>query len=205
MRCDEYRELLFERLAGELAPEQELNCTAHEASCVVCRAELAEFRSVSQKLRAGWPSEDVMPLSVGLPPAGNRNWLDVAGTWFARASAVTVMACLLALVLVRPAVHLDRGGIQFAFDRAPQTAAVAGVSEQQVKALVQAAVDQRAAHAQPAALPEKKAEDGRVVQVAMQVQQLQQSQANLWQAVQQHNIYLESRGAARRPTRGRPA
>src|SRR2546423_4693041 len=114
MRCNEYRELLFERMAGELSPDQELNCTAHETTCVVCRAELAEFRSVTQKLHAGWPAEEPLPLSVVVRPprTAATAWFDVAGLWFSRASAVAVAACLLAVVLVRPNVHMDRSGLQ---------------------------------------------------------------------------------------------
>src|SRR2546421_11174776 len=103
MRCNEYRDLLFERMAGELTPDQELNCTAHETTCVVCRAELADFRSVSQKLRAGWPAEEPLPLTVNVHTAprrapGQEKWLDAAALWFSRASAVAVAACLLAVV-----------------------------------------------------------------------------------------------------------
>ncbi len=196
MRCNEYRELLFERMAGELTPDQELNCAAHETACSVCRAELAEFRTVSQKLRAGWPAEEPLPLNVAVQPAARRAaWLDVSAMWFSRASAIAVAACLLFVVLVRPTIHADRNGLQLAFTNAPViTANAASLNEQQVKALVQAAVDQQLGHARPVATPnaEKKLDDGRVTQVAMQVRQLQQSQQNLWQAVQQHTVYLES-------------
>jgi len=199
MRCNEYRELLFERMAGELNAEQELNCTAHETECLVCRAELAEFRDVSAKLRAGWPSEDPAPLAAFVPahPA-SRKWfdavLDVAGVWFARASSVAVAACLVALVLLRPAVHVDRAGLQVAFGTAHAAPAAAAPSEHELRAMVQAAVSEQMQRLQPvvAPAPQRHVGDAGVTQVAMQVRELRDSEAKLWQAVQQHNVYLET-------------
>jgi hypothetical protein len=200
MRCNEYRELLFERMAGELNAEQELNCAAHETECLVCRAELAEFRDVSAKLRAGWPSEDPAPLAAVVPahPA-SRKWfdaaLDVAGVWFARASSLAVAACLVALVVLRPAVHVDRGGLQVAFGTAQAPAAVAVArNEQELRAMVQAAVSEQMQRVQPvvAPAPQRHVGDAGVTQVAMQVRELRDSEAKLWQAVQQHNVYLET-------------
>jgi len=199
MRCNEYRELLFERLAGELSADIELNCAAHEAECVTCHAELASFRDVSAKLRAGWPSEDVAPLASVVPAAvPARKWFDVAALWFTRGSSVAVAACLVALVLLRPAVHMDRGGVQIAFAGSPQPQVVAtqtaARSEQEVRALVQAAVAAEMQRVQPAAAaaPQRHVGDAGVTQVAMQVRELRDSEARLWQAVQQHNVYLET-------------
>jgi multidrug/hemolysin transport system ATP-binding protein len=67
MLCNEFRDLMFERLSGELTPQQDAACSQHEQSCVICRAELAQFRDVQTKLRAGWPSEEPLPIRVVLP------------------------------------------------------------------------------------------------------------------------------------------
>src|SRR5258706_703157 len=103
MLCNQFRDLMFERLAGELTPEQESACSEHELSCVVCRAELADTKWIATRLRAGWPAEESAPLQLALPQrgAGWGNWLDASALWFTRASAALVMACLLALLIVR--------------------------------------------------------------------------------------------------------
>jgi hypothetical protein len=197
MLCNEFRDLMFERLSGELTPQQDDACSQHEQSCVICRAELAQFRDVQSKLRAGWPSEEPLPIRVVLPgQTPSRNWFDVSALWFSRASAGLVAACLLLLVLVRPAVQVGKSGMQLTFGTAPvQTAQAAtpAMTEAQVKAMVQAAVDAELAQAQarPAA-SKPAAPPADVTQVALQVRQMQRNEATLWQAVQQHGVYLET-------------
>jgi len=195
MLCNEFRDLIFERLSGELTPQQDSACADHEKSCAICRAELAQFRSITIKMRAGWPSEEPMPISVALPQATSRNWFDVSALWFSRASAGLVAASLLFLVLVRPSVQMGLGGVQMTFGApAAQAQNVPTVTESQVKAMVQAAVEaQVAQQAQPqpvAAKPVAQAPD--VTQVAMQVRQMQRNEATLWQTVQQHGMYLDT-------------
>ncbi len=212
MRCSEFRELIFERLSGELHPEQETECTAHERSCPICRAELAQFRDVSVRLRAGWPSEEPMPMRIVLPERVASRWFDAATLWFSRASAGLVAASLLFLVLVRPSVQVGRNGVELIFGRAAAKPAVTAsatpsLNEAQVKARVEAAVEQEMAHAKPVrvvapAAPQKSPE---VTQVAMQLRQVQQAQATLWEEVQQHGLYLESLWKANAPTGVKPA
>ncbi|HZQ93141.1 MAG TPA: hypothetical protein VFA60_15220 [Terriglobales bacterium] len=199
MVCNEYRGLMFERLSGELSAEQERAAAQHEQSCAVCRAELAQFKSLSARLRAGWPAEDAPPLGVVVPQHAARNWLDVAGLWFSRASAAVVMAALVALVLVRPAISRDSAGVHIAFGGArpapvAQNAANApAITPEQLQAMVDAAVAQRMAQAQPAVAPAPKpAASPDSVQVAYTVRQLQQSQAVLAQEVQSQHLVLES-------------
>jgi hypothetical protein len=198
MLCNEFRELIFERLSGELTPQQDAACAQHEHGCVICRAELAQFRDVNSKLRAGWPSEEPLPISVVLPQIAARNWIDVSALWFSRASAGLVAACLLLMLVARPSVQVGRGGMQIAFGPAPaqaqQVAAAApAVTEAQVKAMVQAAVDAQMTQTQArpvSAKPAAQAPD--VTQVAMQVRRMERNEATLWQAVQQHGVYLET-------------
>src|ERR1051326_8460895 len=118
MLCNEFRDLMFERLSGELTPQQDAACSQHEQGCVICRAELAQFRDVQTKLRAGWPSEEPLPIRVVLPQmAASRSWLDVSAMWFSRASAGLVAACLLLLLLVRPSVQVGKSGVQRSEER----------------------------------------------------------------------------------------
>ena len=37
MLCNEFRDLMFERLSGELDAQQDAACAQHEQSCVICR------------------------------------------------------------------------------------------------------------------------------------------------------------------------
>ena len=82
MLCNEFRDLIFERLSGELTPQQDSACSEHERTCAICRAELAQFRSITIKMRAGWPAEEPMPIHVALPQATSRSWFDVSAVWF---------------------------------------------------------------------------------------------------------------------------
>ena len=200
MLCNEFRDLIFERLSGELTPDQDAACAQHEKSCVICRAELAQFRDVQSKLRAGWPSEEPLPIRVVLPQAAARNWFDVGALWFSRASAGLVAACLLLMLIARPSVQVGRSGVQIAFAAAPapqsQTVtAVPAVSEAQVKAMVQAAVAAQMPPAQTQAQPvstKPVAQSPDVTQVAMQVRQMQRNEQTLWQTVQQHGLYIDT-------------
>lgn len=209
MHCDEFRNLMFERLSGELDSEQDAACEAHEKGCAICRAELAQFRSVHTRLRAGWPSEEPLPMQVVVPQDRARSWFDVATLWFSRASAGLVAASLLFLVLVRPSVQVGRGAVELSFGSPVTPAAASGLSEAQVKAIVQAAVDRQIAQAAQAKTASPVAggvtanQSVQSVAVTTQIRQLQQTQATLWEAVQQHGLYLESlwRTTAGNPTR----
>lgn len=205
MLCNQFRDLMFERLAGELTPEQESACSEHELSCVVCRAELADTKWIAARLRTGWPAEESAPLQLALPQrgAGWGSWLDAGALWFTRASAALVMACLLALLIVRPTLQADRDGVRIAFSHAaepvaPTTSqaatASAALTPEQVRALVQTEVEKDFARVQPTAAPvERRAPaTGEVADASVQMRQLQRNQAQLWQQVQQHGLYLES-------------
>jgi hypothetical protein len=196
MLCNEFRDLMFERLSGELTPQQDAACSQHEHGCVICRAELAQFRDVQTKLRAGWPAEEPLPIRVVLPQmAQSRNWFDVSAMWFSRASAGLVAACLLMLLLVRPSVQVGKSGMQVTFAAAPAQVATAtpAMTEAQVKAMVQAAVDAEIAQTQTRPVAAKPAaQPADMTQVALQVRQMQRNEATLWQTVQQHGVYLET-------------
>ena len=194
MRCDEFRDLMFERLSGELDPVQDAACDEHEKTCAICRAELAQFHAVQARLRAGWPAEDPLPMQVVLPQHETRRWFDVATLWFSRASAGLVAAALLFMVLVRPSLQVGRGAIELSFGSAvtPASVSASTLNEAQVKAMVQSAVDRQMELSKaPAATPSVKS-PADSAQVATQLRQLQRTQAALWETVQQHGLYLES-------------
>ena len=191
MLCNEFRDLIFERMSGELTPQQDSACSEHERTCAICRAELAQFRSITVKMRAAWPAEEPMPIHVALPQATSRSWFDVSALWFSRASAGLVAASLLFLVLVRPSVQVGHGNVQMTFG-AP-VAQAQTMTEAQVKAMVQAAVQAQTAQTQALPVSAKPAsQTPDVTQVAMQVRQMQRNEATLWQTVQQHSMYLDT-------------
>jgi hypothetical protein len=188
----------MERLAGELSAAQEHECCVHEEGCATCRFELNSLRQVEHMVRASWPSEDAPALRLMPVQTPARNWFDVAGLWFGRASTALVAACLLAMVLLRPSIQLERQGVWLAFGTsAPQVAGptASPVTAEQTKAWVQAAVDERAALLRAQMQPvgrgsiqdEKHAE-----QLNMRLQLLEKSQAFFWQQLQQQSVYLES-------------
>ena len=208
MLCNEYRDLMFERISGELTAEQTAACSGHEQTCVVCRAEVADVKWMSTRMRAGWPAEEPLPLQINLPqPAsrvfGARNWFDLGSLWFSRASATLALACLVAFVVLRPSVELGGGALRVAF-RGTSSVQAASLTPEQVQALVNTQVQAALANqanvkvesSRPAtvqlASDSRSAADTASVQVAMQVRELQRREAALSQQVQQHGLYLES-------------
>src|SRR5262249_32462627 len=156
MVCHEFRNLIFERLGGELSSVQEAECSEHEQQCAICRAEFAQFKLVESRLRAGWPSEDPAPVHV--PVTSNKvqtaryNWLDLAAIWFERASVTAVMACLVALLILRPSIEANHGSLNIAFAHdAARPEAQLTVTHDQLKTMVESEVNLEMARMQPAA------------------------------------------------------
>lgn len=204
MKCDQFREQIAERLAGELVEPQAHEFDAHEQACAACRVALSEWQRLEGWLRAGWPSEDVPPMGLIVPPRASHTWFDTTRVWFARASTALVVASLVALVLLRPSVEWDRTGVRLAFGPGgpgAEPAPAAAVTQQQVEAWVQAAVNKAMTQPAPASVTTREgAEAARWGQVGVQLKMLEQSQAFLWQQLQQQGLYLESlwRGPAGR-------
>lgn len=202
MECKDFREQIAERLAGELPAEQERDFDAHAHTCKSCQDSLRDWEETETLLRAAWPSEDAPLPRLSLPPRVSRSWLDTAGAWFARVSMAAVMGCLLALIVLRPAIQLDRQGLRVSVGRAgvqPGTASAAPVSEAQVRDWVGAAV-QKAVAEEESRLQASSAtraigssdEARRWVEMSAHLRMVEQAQAYLWQQLQQQGLYLES-------------
>lgn len=201
MTCTEFREQILDRIAGELSPEQEQLCSLHERSCQDCGRELARWRRLEGSLRSGWPSEDPPPLTLFLPPRASRDRFQLAWVWFARASAGLIAACLVLLVLLRPTMRWRGSELQIAFGPTvveTERPAVEPLTAEQVKAWVDVAVKQEVAGqlapAKPALYSTELAKEDaqRGAQVALHLKMLEESQAFLWQQVEQQGLYLQS-------------
>lgn len=201
MNCSDFKDLIAERMAGELTPERKAEIDAHEKLCPACQHAVADWRQMESLLRSNWPAEDPRR-SFFLPVPPRTRWIETARTWFSLASMAAVTACLLLFALLRPAVRFDRSQLSINF--APthtESGAVPSpvVTEAQVHAWVQDAVAQavsQRAESTPAvvskAIPADSEEANRAAQLAVQIQMLKENQASLWQQVQQHGLYLQS-------------
>ena len=203
MNCSDFKDLIAERVAGELTPELKAEMDAHEKVCPVCQQAVVDWRQMESLLRSSWPAEDPRR-SFLLPfPPSRTGWIQTARTWFSLASMAAVAACLFLFALLRPSVHVDRSQLSINFAPA-RTESGAGpsqvVTEAQVQAWVQEAVVQATAQ-RTEKMPEVAAakttsagseEANRAAQLAVQIQMFKENQASLWQQVQQHGLYLQS-------------
>jgi len=198
MNCSEFRALIFEFLGRELPAEKQADFVRHGDVCAACRIEMDRWRELETQLRAGWPDDEPLPLPIIVPRRPTVNWLDLAWLWFARASAMVVVFSLVALVLLRPAVHGDRAGVSLAFRGAAPAAALpqgGALDQAQIQAWLQAAVDRAVAdRTAPANAPGgwPTAESGRWNRVVSQLRLSQESQLYLWRQVQEQQAELQS-------------
>jgi hypothetical protein len=202
MNCSDFKDLIAERMAGELTPELKADTDAHEKLCPACQHAVADWQQMESLLRSGWPAEDPRR-SFFLPIPPRTGWIETVRTWISMASMAAVTACLLLFALLRPAVHVDRSQLSINF--APthtESGAMSSpvVTEAQVHAWVQDAVAQAAAQrtekmpeaAAAKTTPAGSEEANHAAQLAVQIQMLKENQASLWQQVQQHGLYLQS-------------
>lgn len=203
MNCEEFRALMLERLAGELAAGTQPEFTRHETTCAACRAELARWQQMEDWLRAGWPAEDPPPLPVLSLPRRTATGLELVWRWFSWVSAGLVTASLVALVLLRPTVRFGGAGLNLAFRGAAssrQQLATVPVSGEQIQSLVQAEVKRAVAEqsasrgAGPAPLEAEWNDTAarRLGQLSSRVELLGESQAYLWRQVQEQGVDLRS-------------
>ncbi len=113
-----------------------------------------------------------------------------------------VAVCLLLLLLLRPSVQLNRNGLSLGLGQASfpsSPASGAPVSEEQLRVFVQATVQQavtqeslrlQAATRSRTDWPSEDAQPW--AQVGLHLKMLEQSQAILWQQLQQQGLYLQS-------------
>jgi len=203
MNCSDFKELIAERVAGELTPELKTEMDAHEKLCPACQHAVADWRQMESVLRSSWPAEEPSRSFLLPIPPPRTGWIETARTWFGLASMAAVTACLLLFALLRPSVHVDRSQLSINF--APMHAESGAmpsqiVTEAQVQAWVQEAVAETASQrgekmpevAASKATPTGSEEANRSAQLAVQIQMLKENQASLWQQVQQHGLYLQS-------------
>lgn len=203
MNCPDFKELIPERVAGELPPERKQEMEAHELACPACHQAVEEWRQMESLIRSSWPAEDPRRSFLLPVPPRRVRWLDTARTWFGLASMATVTACLLLLLVLRPGIQYDRGqlSVNFAPHRTePAVSSVQAATQAQVQAWVQEALAQAATQTpermtevsapKPAGVTAEQA--NRVAQLAVQIELLKENQLSLWQEVQQHGLYLQS-------------
>ncbi|MGH9831008.1 MAG: anti-sigma factor family protein [Blastocatellia bacterium] len=197
MRCDDFREHIFERLPNELSPEQAKEFDSHAHNCAACQAMMRDWQRLEILLRASWPDENPLSPVLVVAPKASYGWLHAAQKWIAASSAILVGACLLLIIILRPSVRAGRQELSFTFGRANP---VAGLSQPQVQAWVHAAVEQamseqserlRAA-SMSVSKPSSEEDAARLVQLSVQLEIIKEAQSSLWQQVQQQGLYLQS-------------
>ncbi|MCS6803723.1 MAG: zf-HC2 domain-containing protein [Acidobacteriota bacterium] len=156
MMTNEHRELVMSYLYDEMQPEEARAFEQHLAACPPCQRDVADFRQVKQAL-ASWPLEGVPHITVAIQP--KQSWLDAFRTfpiWLKLATAAAATMLLLALFNVRVATNAQ-GGFEFSASLLPPRSntttaganvlqrtptAPAALTEDQVKAIVTAAIEQ---------------------------------------------------------------
>ncbi len=202
MDCREFRDSILEALGGELPEEKQTDFARHEAGCAACQRELARSQAVEAALRRGWPVEEPPPgLNLAFRPM-SAPWWEAAWRWFSFASAALVTASLVALVILRPSVAWQGKRLEMAFSGSAVSNPLASqqVTQAQVQAWVRAAVqnavatESAAGGAPQAALASssKPSEAKRWGEVSSRLQLLRDSQAYLWNQVEEQQLNLRS-------------
>ena len=203
MKCDDFRELISERVAGELSGEQTKEFDAHQQVCSTCRDAVRDWQQLESLLRASWPSQDP-PFPFFLPvPKAHAGWLGTVRNWVSVASMAIVAGTLLFLVVSRPSIHYGQQALSINFGQASSQAGAAptqAVSRAEVQAWVQAAVQQSMAdestRLQPASQAKselsREEESRRLARLGAELEMVKETQVSLWQQIQQHGLYLQS-------------
>lgn len=203
MNCDDFRELIAERVAGELSGEQTKEFDAHEQVCVTCRDAVRDWRQLENLLRTNWPSQDP-PIPFFLPASkAHTNWLGTVRNWVSVASMTLVAASLFLLVVSRPSIQYGQHALSINFGQTNSRAGTVpaqAVSQAEVRAWVQADVlqsmAQESARLQPAARASsdlsKEEESRRLARLGVELEMVKETQISLWQQIQQHGLYLQS-------------
>lgn len=202
MNCPDFRELIAERVGGDLSAEQIKQMDAHEQSCSSCHRTLADWREMQSLLLASWPSEDPRRPFYLPNPREQAGWLGVARNWFAIASMAAVAGCLLMLAILRPSVTFDRHQVSLNFSPAHSeegTTSAQAVTQAEVQEWVRQALEPASvgsAKGQPVSgplvPPSSEEQFRRIAQLGVELEILKENQASLWQQVEQHGLYLQS-------------
>jgi anti-sigma factor RsiW len=209
MNCDDFRELISERVAGELSGEQAKQFDAHQQVCSTCRSAVRDWQQLENLLRTTWPSEDP-PVPFFLPASRvSVSWLGTVRNWVSVASMAMVAASVLLLAVSRPSIQYGQHTLSINFGHTSSRAGAApaeAVNQAEVRAWVEVAVReftaQESARVQSASHPStdvsREEESRRLARLGVELEMVKETQASLWQQVQQHGLYLES--AWRRPS-----
>jgi anti-sigma factor RsiW len=200
MNCDQFRMSIAERLDGELEAPQAQEFDGHAKTCQACHTSLQEWQRVAETLRAGWPSVEPPAHGFLLPqPQPRSSWLEATQRWFGYASVALVASSFLLLAIFRPAVHFDRHELALSFGAAGVSSpskTAASVSEDQVRAMVQAAVHdvmlQQPAMLQTASESGGEEAQRRLNEFAVRLKLMEETQGSLWQRNEEQRMYLES-------------
>ena len=110
--CPHFEELLLERAAGPLAPEDEARVVAHLAQCPPCRSEAAAAEEVVQLVALPPPSPAEVAALATLPDTTRAAWrhAERRRAWLSRGAAglLAVAAAALLLVWAAGALHVPR-------------------------------------------------------------------------------------------------
>jgi anti-sigma factor RsiW len=200
MNCADFKELISERIAGELSQEQASEFDAHRQICPACHQAMLDWQQMESLLRASWPTQDI-PAPFSLPASKVQGtWLSGIRSWVSAASTAIVAASLLLLILFRPSIQFNRHQLSMNFDRTavqPGAAPAAALNQSEVEAMVQASVERFMTERSPSASRPtgtslNDEQSRRLAELAVQLEIVKQAQAALWQEVEQHGLYLQS-------------
>ena len=94
MNCDEFREYISERLAGEISSERTKQFDDHQQACSGCRKAVRDWQQLENLLRTSWPSQDP-PYPFFLPAARvHPSWLGTVRNWVSVASMAVVLSLI---------------------------------------------------------------------------------------------------------------
>jgi len=209
MNCGDFRDLISERVAAELSSDQAKEFDAHQQVCLTCRDAVRDWQQLEKVLRASWPSEDP-PIPFFLPASkAHASWLGLVRNWVSVASMTLVGASLLLMVVSRPSIQYGQHALSINFGQTKFLAGAApaeAVSRAEVRAWVQAAVQQSTAQesarigpaSEPSSDLSREEESRRLARLGVELEMVKETQASLWQQIQQHGLYIES--ALERPS-----
>jgi anti-sigma factor RsiW len=149
---NDHREKLMDYLYQELSPDEAAAFELHLEQCRVCNRDLAGFRQVRASL-ASWELEGVPHISLAVDPHPTRSWIDRFRSlpFWMRVATVGAAAMLLLAIFNVQMSYSANGGWEFSASLLPKSHIqsptangphLAGLTEEQVRALIAAAVSQ---------------------------------------------------------------
>ena len=149
---NDHREKLMDYIYQELTPDETRSFEQHLQGCQLCQRDLADFHHVRSAL-ASWELEGVPHVSVTVDPPAIKRWMDqfrALPLWLRLATTAAAVVLLLAIFNVRVSYQAT-DGFQFSASLIPPSLGnpptgseplPAGLSEPQVRALIETAIIQ---------------------------------------------------------------